>query len=88
MGRTSLAFLSDGASSSRGCRARGKSTSEESEDDVVESRDDEQGRDKHGESTNKAPSVDLPASDFVCVSHFLHLMFSGFVGAERTPYVE
>ena len=36
----------------------------------MESRDDEQGREKHGESTNKAPSVDLPASNFVCVSHF------------------
>ena len=46
------------------------STAEEGDDEEVESRDDEQGRDKHGKSTDKAPSVDLPASKFVCFSHF------------------
>ena len=49
---------------------RRRSASEECKDEVVESRDDDQGREKHGKSTNKAPSVDLPASNFVCMSHF------------------
>ena len=42
---------------------------EECKDEVVESRDDKQGREKHGKSTKKAPSVDLPGSNFVCFSH-------------------
>jgi len=49
---------------------RSRSALEECKDDVVESRDDKQGGEKQGKSTNKAPSVDLPASDFVCFSHF------------------
>ena len=67
---------------------RRRSASEECKDEVVESRDDKQGREKQGKSSKKAPSVDLPASDFVCFSHFFTHNSACSLGAHDAPYAK
>ena len=61
--------LTRGTRLEAGCGAGGDSPPEEGQDEVVEGRDGKQGGEKHGKSTKKTPSIDLPGSCFTCFGH-------------------